>query len=61
MLTRDSWVLPITVLGGVLAFLSQMPDPRTWTYPQMLQAASAVVAIVAAQLGTSPLKGKPKG
>ena len=59
-MTRDSWLLPLTVVIGILAYLSQSPDPRLWTYAQWVQFVAATLAVIAAQLGTSPLRGKPK-
>lgn len=60
MLTRDSVVWWLLIVGAVLTYLSQAPDPRTWSYQQTVQALSAVVAIIAGKLATSPLPGKPK-
>jgi len=58
MVNRDSAVLWLGITVGVLGYLANAGNPAQWDYNQWIQAAMAVLAIVSAKLGTSPLKGE---
>jgi hypothetical protein len=55
-ITRDSAVLWLGVVAGVIGYLSHMPPPWLWGYEQWLAAASAATAGLFLKLQTSPLK-----
>jgi hypothetical protein len=57
MLHRDSWLLTLTIIGAILAYLAASPPPMTWTYPEWIQFGAALVGILAGKLATSPLPG----
>ena len=59
-MTRDSWLLPLTVAASVLGYLLTVPAPTAWSYADWLRALLVVLGLVAAQLGRSPLPGAPK-
>lgn len=57
-LTRDSALLWLGVLGGVITYLMAAPPLSTWTYYQWLQAAGALVVATSTKYMTSGLRGK---
>lgn len=60
MLTRDSWILTLTILGAVLGVILAQFDllPATWQpYKGALTILSSVVGVIAGILRTSPLAG----
>ena len=59
-MTRDSWLLPLTVAASVLGYLLTVPAPTAWSYADWLRALLVVLGLVAAQFGRSPLPGASK-
>lgn len=57
-MTRDSYVLTLAIAGAILTYLAAAPPPWAWSYPEWIQAAAALVGIVAGKLATSPLRGQ---
>jgi hypothetical protein len=60
MITRDSWVLTILIVGGALGYLATLPPPTEWTWAQWCNALATVLMTVASKFATSPLRGDPK-
>jgi len=58
MPSRDSSVLWLGVAIGVLGYLGQQSPIPEWTYPDVIAAASFVLALAMTKLQSSPLKGK---
>ena len=56
-LTRDSWLLTLSILGAALAYCAAAPPPTEWTYPEYIKAIAFLVATVSGKLATSPLRG----
>jgi hypothetical protein len=59
-MTRDSILLIVGVLAGLVLFLTGTKPFMEWGYYDWLAAAGYVLSVVSAQLGSSPLKGKTK-
>jgi hypothetical protein len=60
VLTRDSWILTLTILGAVLGVILAQFDvlPASWQpYKGALTILSSVVGVIAGILRTSPLAG----
>ena len=58
MLTRDSWLWLLTVLGLLLSHLIVTETPPTaWTYSEWLKFLSTFLAGVVGWLSSSPLAG----
>lgn len=55
-ITRDSALLWLGVLAGLVTYLENMPPPWLWSYAQWMAAAGAVISGVFLKLQTSPLK-----
>lgn len=58
MWTRDNTLWLVLIACSVFGYLATTPDPRTWGWEQSMNAAVAVLGIVAGYLRSSPL---PKG
>lgn len=58
VLTRDSLLLWLGILAGVMMYLGNMPVPTQWTTMQWVQAFGGVLAVLCAKLATSPLIGE---
>lgn len=56
MPTRDSFILPIIVIGAIFTYLSQCPPVFVWTYADWIKGGAFLFGVLAAQLGLSPLK-----
>ena len=59
MFSRDSMFWGLIIIGAVATYLSAMPPPLTWTWAQWMATIAATTGIVAAKMGSSPLKDKP--
>jgi hypothetical protein len=55
MLTRDSALWWLAIIGAVAGYLASADPPNHWTYQQWIQAAMFIVATVSGKLATSPL------
>lgn len=55
MLTRDSVLWWLAILGAVATYLASSEPPTHWTYHQWIQAAMFIVATVSGKLASSPL------
>lgn len=58
MVTRDSAVWWLAIVGAVLTYLAAAPPPTVWTYGEWVQALAFGVATISGKLATSPLPGK---
>ena len=56
-ITRDSWLLTLTLVGAICLWLSTLPSPATWNWQQWMGNLSVAIGIVAAKLSSSFLKG----
>jgi|GEM_PF-4818035 len=56
-MTRDSWILTFVMVAAAAAYLATMPPPTDWVWAQWMQTVAALAGVIAAKLGTSPLKG----
>jgi len=60
MLTRDSWILTLTIIGAVLGVVVAQFDvlPAGWQgYKGLVTVLASVVGVVAGILRSSPLAG----
>lgn len=57
-LTRDSALLWIGIIGGIVIYLTGTKPVWEWGYYEWLSAVGYAVSVIAAKLGTSPLPGK---
>lgn len=56
-LTRDSILFSwLTVIVSIAGYLATGPAPAAWDFSHWMQAVVAVGGILAAKLGSSPLK-----
>lgn len=60
MLTRDSLLLWVGIVGGVVIYLSGTKPIMEWGYYEYLSALGYLVSVVSAKLATSPLRGASK-
>lgn len=61
MLTRDSWILTLTIIGAVLGVVLTQFDvlPANWQpYKGLVTIVASVVGVIAGILRTSPLAGE---
>lgn len=58
MVTRDSLVLILGIVGSVFTYLASADKPITeWAYAQWIQFGSFLVGVLIAWLRSSPLAG----
>ena len=57
-MTRDSALLWLGVAIGVFGYLGTKESPATWVYADWVASGSFLLALAAAKLQSSPLKGK---
>jgi hypothetical protein len=58
ILTRDSIILTLVIVGSIAGYLALGPSPATWTWQQWMQAVVTISGILAGKLATSPLPSK---
>lgn len=57
--SRDSWLWILAMLGSLMAYLTaDGRNPLTWDYASWVKFGAAIVAVISAQMGGSPLKTK---
>lgn len=59
-LTRDSILLWVGILGGLVVYLAGNKPPLDWGYYEWLAALGYLISVVSAKLATSPLPGAAK-
>lgn len=57
MLTRDSWVLVLIIIGAVAGYLVTLPPPVDWSWAQWMNCVVFVSGLIAAKLSGSGLAG----
>lgn len=57
MLSRDSWILWLAIIGAIVTYLLASPPPNQWLYQDWLKAAMFIISTAAGKLATSPLPG----
>jgi hypothetical protein len=60
MFNRDSALLWVGIVGGVVIYLAGTKPPTEWGYYEWLSAFGYLVSVVSAKLATSPLPGAAK-
>lgn len=58
MITRDSWILTLVIVGSIAGYFSTLPPPWTWPWAQLMNFIVFVSGLVAAKLSTSKLAGE---
>jgi len=57
MITRDSAILLLGILGSIFTYLANADPITTWKYTQWIQFGSFLVGVLIAWLRSSPLAG----
>jgi hypothetical protein len=60
MLTRDSAVLWLGIIGGVLTALAAQGEIFPVSWRPYITMVSTIIAVISGKLATSPLPGAPK-
>lgn len=58
MITRDSWVLVLVIVGSIAGYFATLPNPLTWEWAQWMNCVVFVSGLIAAKLSTSQLAGE---
>jgi hypothetical protein len=58
MITRDSWVLVLVIVGSIAGYFATLPNPLLWEWAQWMNFIVFVSGLVAAKLSTSQLAGE---
>lgn len=58
MITRDSWVLLLGILAGLVLYLAGTKPIWEWGYYEYLAFAGYLISVISAKLGTSALAGE---
>lgn len=57
MITRDSWILVLVIVGSVAGYFATLPNPLLWEWAQWMNFVVFVSGLIAAKLSTSQLAG----
>lgn len=57
MITRDSWILVLVIVGSVAGYFATLPNPLMWEWAQWMNFVVFVSGLIAAKLSTSQLAG----
>jgi hypothetical protein len=55
VLTRDSWVLTLVIIGSIAGYFATLPNPLQWEWAQWMNFIVYVAGLIAAKLSTSAL------
>ena len=58
MITRDSWILVLLLVGSIAGYFATLPNPLTWAWAQWMNCLVVVTGLIAAKLSTSTLAGE---
>ena len=58
MITRDSWILVLVIVGSIAGYFATLPNPLLWEWAQWMNFVVFVSGLVAAKLSTSQLAGE---
>ena len=58
MITRDSWILVLVIVGSVAGYFATLPNPLLWEWAQWMNFVVFVSGLIAAKLSTSQLAGE---
>jgi hypothetical protein len=58
MITRDSWVLILLIVGSIAGYFVTLPNPLTWNWAQWMNFVVVASGLIAAKLSTSKLAGE---
>jgi len=58
MITRDSWILVLVIVGSIAGYFATLPNPLLWEWAQWMNFVVFVSGLIAAKLSTSQLAGE---